>query len=77
LAFSAIRRDLDGRHFKRGLRDLGQVEGQNIAIEWRWTEGKLERAAELAMDLVRLKVDVIVASAPPATRTATSMDENR
>ena len=56
--------------FTRALRDLGWVQGQNIAIEWRWTEGKLERAPELAMDLVRLKVDVIVASAPPATRAA-------
>ena len=54
--------------FRRGLRDLGYIEGQNIAIEWRWTEGRVERAPELAMDLVRLKVDVIVASAPPATR---------
>jgi putative ABC transport system substrate-binding protein len=56
--------------FERGLRDLGHVEGQNIAIEWRWTEGRHERAPELAMDLVRLNVDVIVASAPPATRAA-------
>ncbi len=56
--------------FRRGLQDLGYIEGQNIAIEWRWTEGRVERAPELAMDLVRLKVDVIVASAPPATRAA-------
>jgi putative tryptophan/tyrosine transport system substrate-binding protein len=54
--------------FRRGLRDLGYIEGQNIAIEWRWTEGRVELAPELAMDLVRLKVDVIVASAPPAIR---------
>jgi putative ABC transport system substrate-binding protein len=56
--------------FGRSLRDLGYVDGQNTAIEWRWTEGKVERAPELAVDLVRLKVDVIVASAPPATRAA-------
>jgi putative ABC transport system substrate-binding protein len=56
--------------FRHGLRELGYVEGHNIAIEWRWTEGRVERAPELAMDLVRLKVDVIVASAPPATRAA-------
>lgn len=56
--------------FRRGLRDLGYIEGRNISIEWRWTEGRLERAPVLAMDLVRLKVDVIVASAPPATRAA-------
>lgn len=56
--------------FRRGLQDLGYMEGQNITIEWRWTEGRVERAPELARDLVRLKVDVIVASAPPATRAA-------
>src|SRR3712207_4058430 len=50
---------LDG--FRRGLRDLGWVEGQNIAIEYRWAEGKFERLRELAEELVRLKVDVIMA----------------
>jgi ABC-type uncharacterized transport system substrate-binding protein len=47
--------------FRQGLRDLGYVEGQTIAIEYRWTEGKPERMRELAAELVRLKVDVIVA----------------
>ncbi len=47
--------------FRRGLRDLGWVEGQNIAIEYRWAEGKPERMRELAEELVRLKVDVIMA----------------
>jgi putative ABC transport system substrate-binding protein len=56
--------------FRRSLQDLGYVEGQNIAVEWRWTEGNVERAPELAKDLVRQKVDIIVASAPPATRAA-------
>jgi len=56
--------------FRRRLHDLGYVEGQNLAIEWRWTEGRFEHGPELAMDLVRLKVDVIVTSAPPATRAA-------
>jgi putative ABC transport system substrate-binding protein len=42
------------------LRELGYREGQNIAIEYRYSEGKPERAAELAAELVRLKVDVIV-----------------
>ncbi len=47
--------------FRRGLRDLGYVEGRTIIIEYRWTEGKPERMREHADELVRLKVDVIVA----------------
>jgi putative ABC transport system substrate-binding protein len=47
--------------FRRGLRDLGYVEGRNIVIEYRWAEGKPERMRELAEELVRLKVDVIMA----------------
>jgi putative ABC transport system substrate-binding protein len=47
--------------FLQGLRDLGYVEGKNILIEFRTTEGKSERSPELAAELVRLKVDVIVA----------------
>jgi len=47
--------------FRQGLRDLGYVEGRNIAIEYRWAEGKPERMRELAEELVRLKVDVIIA----------------
>jgi ABC-type uncharacterized transport system substrate-binding protein len=43
-----------------GLRDLGYIEGQNIAIEYRYSEGKVDRAPQLAADLVRLKVDIIV-----------------
>src|SRR4030095_14385873 len=42
------------------LRDLGYTEGQNIAIEYRYSEGKTDRAPELAAELVRLKVDIIV-----------------
>jgi ABC-type uncharacterized transport system substrate-binding protein len=42
------------------LRDLGYIEGQNIAIEYRYAEGKRDRAPELASELVRLKVDIIV-----------------
>jgi ABC-type uncharacterized transport system substrate-binding protein len=44
------------------LRELGYIEGQNIAIEYRYAEGKRDRAAELAAELVRLKVDIIVAA---------------
>jgi ABC-type uncharacterized transport system substrate-binding protein len=45
---------------REGLRDLGYVEGKNIVIDFRWAEGKYERLPELAAELVRLKVDVIV-----------------
>ena len=47
--------------FRQGLRDLGWVEGKNIVVEYRWAEGHYDRLASLAEELVRLKVDVIVA----------------
>jgi putative ABC transport system substrate-binding protein len=47
--------------FRRGLRDLGWVEGQNIVVEYRWAEGRFDSLPGLAEELVRLKVDVIVA----------------
>jgi putative ABC transport system substrate-binding protein len=56
--------------FRQGLRELGYVEGQNIAIEYRSAEGKSERLPGLAAELVRLKVDVIVSASPPATEAA-------
>src|SRR5262245_57343115 len=46
----------------RLARERGYIEGQNIAIEYRYAEGKLDRLPELAAELVRLKVDIIVAS---------------
>jgi putative tryptophan/tyrosine transport system substrate-binding protein len=49
--------------FRLALRELGYIEGQNIAIEYRYAEGKLDRFPELAAELVRLKVDLIVVSA--------------
>ena len=52
--------------FQQGLRELGYVEGQNIVIEYRFGEGKSERYAYLAAELVQLKVDVIVTSSTPA-----------
>ena len=55
---------------RQGLRDLGYVEGQNIALEPRWAEGKYDRYPALAADLVRSKVDVIVAWSGPATKAA-------
>jgi len=56
--------------FRQGLRELGYVEGKNIFIEWRFAEGKSDRLPSLAAELVRLKVDVIVAEAPTSTRSA-------
>jgi len=46
--------------FRQAFRELGHVEGQSVAIEYRWAEGKPERLLDLATELVRLKVDVIV-----------------
>jgi putative tryptophan/tyrosine transport system substrate-binding protein len=51
--------------FRQGLRELGYVEGKNIIIEYRYTEGKEGPLPELAADLVRLKVDVIVTASTP------------
>jgi putative ABC transport system substrate-binding protein len=56
--------------FRQGLRELGYVEGQNILVEYRWSEGKDDRARMLATELVRLKVDVIVTTGSGATRAA-------
>ena len=53
--------------FRQGLRELGYVEGKNIVIEWRYTEGKLDRSPALAAELVRLKVDIIVSGGPTST----------
>jgi putative ABC transport system substrate-binding protein len=56
--------------FIQGLRDLGYVEGRNINIEWRWGHGTTERFPEYAADVVRLNVDVIVASNAAAGHAA-------
>ena len=60
--------------FLDGLRDLGYIEGHNLAIEWRWAEGREERLPELAAELVRPSTDLIVAvgSAIRAARDATA-----
>src|SRR6266850_321477 len=56
--------------FRQGLRDLGYVEGQSIALEYRSAEGQDERFSALAAELVRLKVDIILAESAPAVRAA-------
>jgi ABC-type uncharacterized transport system substrate-binding protein len=58
------------REFRQGLRDLGYVEGQNIRFEFRSAEGHLERLPELAAELVRLKVDIIVTWFTPTALAA-------
>src|SRR5262245_18510505 len=56
--------------FRAALRELGYIEGQNIAIEYRYAEGKRDRFAELAAELVRLKVDIILVGGDGSTRAA-------
>jgi putative ABC transport system substrate-binding protein len=56
--------------FRHGLRALGYTEGKNIAIERRSAEGKVEQLPDLAVELVRLKVDIIVTGGPGSTRSA-------
>src|SRR5947207_4405283 len=63
------------KELREGLRELGYLEGQNVAFEFRSAEGKLDRLPELAAELVRLKVEVIVALYVPcalAAKQATS-----
>jgi putative ABC transport system substrate-binding protein len=56
--------------FVQQLRELGWTEGRNVAIEYRWPEGRSDRAAEIAAEFVRLKVDVIVTVGTPAALAA-------
>jgi len=58
--------------FRQALRDLGYLEGKNIVIEYRYAEGKLDRLPDLAAELVRIQVDIIVAAFDSGARAAKS-----
>ena len=61
--------------FQQRLRELGYVEGQSIALEVRWAEGRMERIPELVTELVDLKMDVLVAAISPAALAAKKATE--
>jgi putative ABC transport system substrate-binding protein len=63
------------RAFRQGLKEISYVEGENVAIEYRWAENRINRLPALAADLVRRRVAVIATIAPPsvfATKAATT-----
>ncbi len=60
--------------FVQRLRELGWIEGRNVAIEYRWAEGRSERYAEIAAEFVRLKVDVIVTRGNPSSPRGKASD---
>jgi putative ABC transport system substrate-binding protein len=70
LGFSTSQVELQGSSFQQALHELGWVEAKNIAFEWRFAEGKRDRLPALAAELVRLKVDLIVASGAIEIRAA-------
>jgi putative ABC transport system substrate-binding protein len=59
-----------GRGFTQGMRELGYLEGKDFVVEWRSAEGRYERLPDLAAELVRINVDVIVTGSSPAIRPA-------
>jgi putative tryptophan/tyrosine transport system substrate-binding protein len=62
--------------FRQGLRELGYTEGQNIGIEYRYADGNLDRMPDLAAELIRLKVDVIVSGTEQGTRAVQQATKN-
>jgi putative tryptophan/tyrosine transport system substrate-binding protein len=65
--------EINIKPFRERLRDLGYIEGQNVTIEYRFSEGKLERLSDLAAELVRLNSDVIVTNGIEAAQAAKNM----
>jgi putative tryptophan/tyrosine transport system substrate-binding protein len=61
--------------FRKGLRDLGYIEGQNIAIEYRSADGRSERLPSLATELVQMKIDLFVTRGTPAALAAKNASE--
>jgi len=72
---SAARNAANLDALRKGLRDLGYVEGRNLVIEYRSAEGRAERFPDLASELVRLKVDLLVSRGTPAARAAKKATE--
>jgi putative tryptophan/tyrosine transport system substrate-binding protein len=63
--------------FRRGLNEAGYVEGQNVAVEYRWAEGRYERFPELAAELIRRQVSVIVTPGSPVAANAAKVGATR
>jgi putative tryptophan/tyrosine transport system substrate-binding protein len=70
IGYLALSRSVGTEAFLQGLKDLGYVEEQNVTIEYRFTQGKEDRLADLAAEFVQLKVDVIVVGGTAAARAA-------
>ena len=62
--------------FRRGLRDLGYIEGENLVIEWRFTGERLDRYSEVAAELIRLKVNCLVTTGLGASLAAKQATSN-
>jgi ABC-type uncharacterized transport system substrate-binding protein len=63
------------KELARGLNDLGYVEGSNIELIWRFADGRFERLTELAAELAKLEVDIMMPATPPAIRAAKSVSD--